>query len=72
RTDGLTLHKADVVTRVPSAPGVSVFNDHTSDYYDPSNPTGGVRTTDTNTKITITKEARDGSTIALEVGPAVK
>ncbi|MBT2410730.1 immune inhibitor A [Streptomyces sp. ISL-12] len=72
RTDALTLHKADVVTRVPSARGVPVFNDHTSDYYDESNPTGGVRVTDTNTKIKITKEARDGSTIELEVGPAVK
>ncbi|GGL71909.1 protease [Streptomyces fumigatiscleroticus] len=72
RTDGLTLHKADVVKRIPSAKGVSVFNDHTSDYYDESNPTGGVQITDTNTKIKITKEAKDGSTIELEVGPAVK
>ncbi|WP_320782249.1 immune inhibitor A domain-containing protein [Streptomyces sp. CRN 30] len=72
RTDALTLHKAGVVTRVPSAKGVPVFDDHAGDYYDPSNPTGGVETTDTNTKIKITKEARDGSTIELEVGPAVK
>jgi immune inhibitor A len=72
RTDALTLHKDGVATRVPSAKGVSVFNDHTSDYYDESNPTGGVEVTDTNTKIKITKEARDGSTINLEVGPAVK
>ncbi|GAA3493035.1 immune inhibitor A [Streptomyces prasinosporus] len=72
RTDGMTLHKADVATRIPSSNGVSVFNDHASDYYDESNPTAGVRITDTNTKIKITKEARDGSTIELEVGPAVK
>ncbi|MEU4653833.1 immune inhibitor A domain-containing protein [Streptomyces sp. NPDC023723] len=72
RTDALTLHKADVAVRVPSAKGVSVFDDHASDYYDESNPTGGVEVTDTNTKIKITKEARDGSTIDLEVGPAVK
>ncbi|GAA4821648.1 immune inhibitor A domain-containing protein [Streptomyces ziwulingensis] len=72
RTDGLTLHKADVKTRVPSAKGVSVFNDHTNDYYDESNPTGGVKITDTNTKIKITKEAKDGSTVELEVRPAVK
>ncbi|MET9252167.1 immune inhibitor A domain-containing protein [Streptomyces sp. NPDC003717] len=71
-TDGLTLHKADVKTRIPASKGVSVFNDHTSTYYDASNPTGGVKVTDTNTKIKITKEARDGSTIELEVGPAVK
>jgi immune inhibitor A len=72
RTDGMTLHKADVPVRIPSSSGVPVFNDRTSDYYDESNPTGGVRITDTNTKIKITKEAVDGSTIELEVGPATK
>ncbi|CAL9433810.1 Pre-pro-metalloprotease PrtV [Streptomyces sp. enrichment culture] len=71
-TDGITLHKADVATRVPSSKGVPVFNDHTNDYYDESNPTGGVDITDTNTKIKIVKEARNGSTISVEVGPAVK
>ncbi|MFD7001812.1 immune inhibitor A domain-containing protein [Streptomyces mirabilis] len=72
RTDGLTLHKADVATKIPSKPGVPVFNDHTSTYYDTTAPTAGVKITDTNTKIKIVKEARDGSTISLEVGPAVK
>lgn len=52
--------------------GVPVFNDHAGTYYDPSNPTGGVRVTDTNTKIAIVKEARKGSTILLKVGPALK
>ncbi|MFI2374082.1 immune inhibitor A domain-containing protein [Streptomyces sp. NPDC018964] len=70
RTDGMTLHKADVATWIPSSKGVSVFNDRTSTYYDESNPTGGVKVTDTNTKIKILKEAKDGSTIELEVGPA--
>ncbi|MFJ8024319.1 immune inhibitor A domain-containing protein [Streptomyces sp. NPDC096311] len=72
RTDGLTLHNADVATKIPSKPGVPVFNDHTSTYYDTTAPTAGVKITDTNTKIKIAKEARDGSTISLEVGPAVK
>ncbi|QIY71336.1 immune inhibitor A domain-containing protein [Streptomyces sp. RLB1-33] len=72
RTDGLTLHNADVATKIPSKPGVPVFNDHTSTYYDTTAPTAGVKITDTNTKIKIVKEARDGSTISLEVGPAVK
>ncbi|MFF4135296.1 immune inhibitor A domain-containing protein [Streptomyces mirabilis] len=72
RTDGLTLHGADVATKIPSKPGVPVFNDHTSTYYDTTAPTAGVKITDTNTKIRIAKEARDGSTISLEVGPAVK
>ncbi|MEW2076563.1 immune inhibitor A domain-containing protein [Streptomyces sp. NPDC017966] len=70
RTDGMTLHKADVATWIPSSKGVPVFNDRTSTYYDESNPTAGVKVTDTNTKIKILKEARDGSTIELEVGPA--
>nr|WP_145485276.1 MULTISPECIES: immune inhibitor A domain-containing protein [Streptomyces] len=72
RTDGLTLHNADVATKIKSSKGVSVFNDHTSDYYDPANPAGGVKVTDTNTKISIVHEAKDGSTISVKVGPAVK
>jgi immune inhibitor A len=70
RTDGMTLHKADVAKYVPGSKGVSVFNDRKNDYYDPANPTGGVKITDTNTKIKILKEAKNGSTIELEVGPA--
>ncbi|WP_330458095.1 immune inhibitor A [Streptomyces sp. NBC_00820] len=71
-TDGITLHKADVALKIKSQKGVPVFNDHTNTYYDSSNPTGGVKITDTNTKIKIAKQAKDGSTIELEVGPAVK
>ncbi|MBY8844028.1 immune inhibitor A domain-containing protein [Streptomyces sp. SP2-10] len=71
-TDGITLHKADVALQIKASKGISVFNDHAHTYYDPSNPTGGVKVTDTNTKITIVKEAKDGSTIQLKVGPAVK
>ncbi|MEU3727877.1 immune inhibitor A domain-containing protein [Streptomyces sp. NPDC033538] len=70
RTDGMTLHKNDVATWIPGSKGVPVFNDRTNDYYDESNPAGGVKITDTNTKIKILKEARNGSTIELEVGPA--
>ncbi|MEU0602932.1 immune inhibitor A domain-containing protein [Streptomyces sp. NPDC006393] len=72
RTDAITLHKADVPVRIKSQKGVSVFNDHTNTYYDASNPAAGVKITDTNTKIKIEKVAKDGSTIELEVGPAVK
>lgn len=72
RTDGLTLHKADVATKIASQKGVSVFNDHTNTYYDTSTPLAGVKITDTNTKIKIVKEALNGSTISLQVGPAVK
>lgn len=72
RTDGMTLHNADVATRIPSRAGVPVFNDHTSTYYSAETPTAGVKITDTNTKIKIIKEPRDGSTITVEVGAAVK
>ncbi|MFE5394750.1 immune inhibitor A domain-containing protein [Streptomyces sp. NPDC056568] len=70
RTDAITLHKADVAKYFPGSKGVSVFNDRKSDYYDEANPTGGVKITDTNTKIQILKEAKNGSTIELEVGSA--
>ncbi|MDT0572904.1 immune inhibitor A [Streptomyces sp. DSM 3412] len=72
RTDGLKLHKADVLTKIPSSKGVSTFNDRTSTYYDETTPLAGVKITDTNTKIKIVKEAKDGSTISVQVGPAVK
>ncbi|MFE0257905.1 immune inhibitor A domain-containing protein [Streptomyces sp. NPDC059010] len=72
RTDGMTLHNADVAARIPSRAGVPVFNDRTNTYYDAETPTAGVKITDTNTKIKIVKEAKDGSTIEVEVGPAVK
>ncbi|GAA0651235.1 immune inhibitor A [Streptomyces thermocarboxydovorans] len=70
RTDGMTLHKADVAKWIPGSKGVPVFNDRKNDYYDEANPTGSVKITDTNTKIKILKEAKDGSTIELEVAPA--
>ncbi|GAA2501950.1 immune inhibitor A domain-containing protein [Streptomyces longisporus] len=72
RTDGITLHNADVATKLPSSKGVPVFDDHASTYYDDATPLAGVKITDTNTKIRIVKEAKDGSTIKVEVGPAVK
>ncbi|MET9439844.1 immune inhibitor A domain-containing protein [Streptomyces sp. NPDC006610] len=72
RTDGMTLHKAGVPTTIPSSKGVPVFNDHLNDYYDETNPRAGVKITDTNTKIRIVKEALNGSTISLEVGPALR
>ncbi|MFE7166355.1 immune inhibitor A domain-containing protein [Streptomyces sp. NPDC057616] len=71
-TDGITLHSADVATKIKGSAGVPVFDDHASTYYDASNPTGGVKITDTNTKIKIVREAKDGSTIKVEVGPAAK
>ncbi|MFJ5302190.1 immune inhibitor A domain-containing protein [Streptomyces sp. NPDC088350] len=71
-TDSVTLHKADVATRIKSQRGVPVFDDGKSTYYDTSNPTAGVKITDTNTRIKIVKEPLDGSTVTLQVGPSVK
>ncbi|MEV6485083.1 immune inhibitor A domain-containing protein [Streptomyces sp. NPDC051576] len=72
RTDSMTLHNADVATKVKSQPGVPVFDDGTSTYYDMSNPTAGVKITDTNTRIKIVKEPLNGSTVSVQVGPSVK
>ncbi|WP_329554654.1 immune inhibitor A domain-containing protein [Streptomyces sp. NBC_00696] len=72
RTDGMTLHNADVATKVKSQPGVPVFDDGRSTYYDTSNPTAGVKITDTNTRIKIVKQPHDGSTVSVQVGPSTK
>jgi len=72
RTDSMTLHSADVAAKVKSQPGVSVFDDGKSTYYDTSNPTAGVKITDTNTRIKIVKEPLSGSTVTLQVGPSAK
>ncbi|MDH6617151.1 immune inhibitor A [Streptomyces sp. SAI-135] len=71
-TDGITLHKADVATKIKAKPGVPVFDDGMSNYYDASNPLAGVNITDTDTRIKIVKEPLDGSTITLQVGPSAK
>ncbi|MBK3580754.1 immune inhibitor A [Streptomyces sp. MBT65] len=71
-TDSVTLHKADVATKIKSQRGVPVFDDGRSTYYDTSNPTAGVKITDTNTRIKIVKEPLDGSTVTLQVGPSAK
>ncbi|MEV5592764.1 immune inhibitor A domain-containing protein [Streptomyces sp. NPDC052496] len=72
RTDALTLHKDGKVTKIKSKPGVTVFDDRKGDYYDESNPTGGVIVADTNTRIKILNEAWNGSTVTLQVGPSTK
>ncbi|MDL5201830.1 immune inhibitor A domain-containing protein [Streptomyces sp. ALI-76-A] len=72
QTDAITLHNAGVPTKIKSRAGVPVFDDGTSTYYDPSNPLAGVKVTDTNTRIKITKEPLDGSTISVQVGPSAK
>ncbi|MFE9440928.1 immune inhibitor A domain-containing protein [Streptomyces sp. NPDC006602] len=71
-TDAITLHNADVATKIKSRAGVPVFDDGKSTYYDASTPLAGVRITDTDTRIKIVKEPLSGSTITLQVGPSAK
>ncbi|MFJ9742193.1 immune inhibitor A domain-containing protein [Streptomyces sp. NPDC101166] len=71
-TDAITLHNADVATKIPSRPGVPVFDDGKSSYYDASNPQAGVKVTDTNTSIRIVSEPANGQTITVRVGPSAK
>ncbi|MFF0157388.1 immune inhibitor A domain-containing protein [Streptomyces sp. NPDC005263] len=72
QTDAITLHNAGVPTKIKSRAGVPVFDDGTSTYYNASNPLAGVKITDTNTRIKISQEPLDGSTISLQVGPSAK
>ncbi|MFH8347187.1 immune inhibitor A domain-containing protein [Streptomyces sp. NPDC018045] len=72
RTDALTLHKDGKVTKIESKPGVTVFDDRKGDYYDETNPTGGVIVADTNTRIKILNESWYGSTVTLQVAPSTK
>ncbi|MFE6098386.1 immune inhibitor A domain-containing protein [Streptomyces laurentii] len=72
RTDGMTLHKQDKATVVPSLKGNPVFDDHKGSYWTSANPWAGVQTTDTNTKIEVVKEPKNGQTITVEVGPSAK
>ncbi|MFG2824279.1 immune inhibitor A domain-containing protein [Kitasatospora sp. NPDC048365] len=53
RTDGLSLHKADVATTIKGERGVTVFNDHTNKYWDASNQYAGVNVPDTHTQIEV-------------------
>ncbi|WP_405766916.1 immune inhibitor A [Actinacidiphila glaucinigra] len=71
RTDAITLHKEGVATKIASQPGVHVFDDRNS-YWSSANPTGSVKVSPTNTRITILHEARDGSTVTVMVGPSKK
>jgi immune inhibitor A len=71
-TDGFTLHSDGKAATITSKKGVSVFDDHRGTYWYESNPTAGVDVTDTNTKIRILKEARDGSSVIVGVGPSAR
>ncbi|MEV6551576.1 immune inhibitor A domain-containing protein [Streptomyces sp. NPDC051597] len=71
-TNAITLHKADVATTVRSQPGVPMFDDHRGTYWYEANPTGSVQVPDTNTRISIVQQPKDGSSITVKVGPSTK
>ncbi|MEO3978203.1 immune inhibitor A domain-containing protein [Streptomyces sp. CAU 1734] len=70
--DGFTLHKGNVPTQLKAKKGNAVFDDRKGTYWYAENPTGGVRVTDTNTKITVVKESASGDKITVRVDPSVK
>ncbi|MCX5390962.1 immune inhibitor A domain-containing protein [Streptomyces sp. NBC_00094] len=72
RTDGFQLHKAGVGTWVPSQAGNPTFDDRKGTYWFPETPRAGVKVTDTNTKIQVVKEPKNGQTITVQVGPSTK
>ncbi|MFD6418844.1 immune inhibitor A domain-containing protein [Streptomyces sp. NPDC060194] len=67
---GMTLHKADVPTRIGPKPGTPVFDDRRGTYWYPENGTAGVKVTDTNTRITVVGQPPSGSSITVHVGPS--
>ncbi|QIQ04615.1 immune inhibitor A domain-containing protein [Streptomyces liangshanensis] len=69
-TQGLTLHKANVATKIKPKLGAPVFDDRKGTYYDASNPLASVQVPDTNTKITIVGQPLDGQTLTVHVGPS--
>ncbi|WP_030691598.1 immune inhibitor A domain-containing protein [Streptomyces globisporus] len=72
RTDGFQLHNKDVATWVPSQAGNPTFDDRKGVYWFAETPRAGVQVTDTNTKIQVVKEPKDGQTITVQVGPSTK
>ncbi|MEU3476654.1 immune inhibitor A domain-containing protein [Streptomyces sp. NPDC033754] len=72
RTDGFQLHKAGVGTWVPSQAGNPTFDDRKGTYWFPETERAGVKVTDTNTKIQVVKEPKNGQTITVQVGPSTK
>ncbi|MFB9516041.1 immune inhibitor A domain-containing protein [Streptomyces purpureus] len=71
-TDSFTLHKAGVPLRIKPQAGNPVFDDRKGVYWHAENPQGSVQVTDTNTKIAIVQQPRNGQTITVQVGPSTK
>ncbi|MEU5616291.1 immune inhibitor A domain-containing protein [[Kitasatospora] papulosa] len=69
---GFTLHNADVALKIKPSLGVPVFDDRKGTYWYEENPTGSVKVSDTNTRISIVNEPLSGSTMTVKVGPSGK
>lgn len=67
---GFTLHNADVPLHIKPALGNPVFDDRKGTYWYKENPTGSVKVSDTNTRISIVHEPRNGSTMSVLVSPS--
>ncbi|MYT76321.1 immune inhibitor A [Streptomyces sp. MnatMP-M77] len=67
---GFTLHNADVPQYIKPALGNPVFDDRKGAYWYKENPTGSVKVSDTNTRISIVHEPRNGSTMSVLVSPS--
>ncbi len=70
-TEKLTLHLDGEPTTLRSQRGERTFDDRRGEYWDESNPGNSVIVPDTNTKITVLSEPRNGSQpITVRVGPS--
>ncbi|MEU5388563.1 immune inhibitor A domain-containing protein [Kitasatospora cineracea] len=72
RTDGLQLHKADALTKIPSSRGVTVFNDHTTKYWFPENQYSSVQVPDTRTQIEVLWQSHNDLEAMIKVSPVRK
>ncbi|MGW4691351.1 immune inhibitor A domain-containing protein [Kitasatospora cineracea] len=72
RTDGLQLHKADALTKIPSSRGVTVFNDHTTKYWFPENQYSSVQVPDTGTQIEVLWQSHNDLEAMIKVKPVKK
>ncbi|WP_282695580.1 immune inhibitor A domain-containing protein [Streptomyces sp. CC208A] len=72
RTDAFPLHLKGERTWVRSQRGNPVFDDRKGTYWFEETARAGVKVTDTNTKIEVVKEPRNGETITVRVGPSTK
>lgn len=72
RSKGFTLHDAGEPAKIKGKRANPVFDDRKGTYWYESNPTAGVKVPDTNTKISIVKQRRNGHEMTIKVAPSSK